>query len=233
MIDSIGRKSPLFLTGQFRRAVAVLAVAQLLAACNTPSPYQNVPPPSPAHPTDKPVEKSATIQSGDVLEVFVVEDDSLNGRYDVLDGGNIIFPKIGKVAVAGKTSPEVEQTIKKLLEVNQLRTATVMVERPAQTKGVAGVRGKTVFVSGSVGTPGRRTIPYVGELRPTVYQAIVDAGGFVRFADQSHVLINRRGPDGRTGRTSVDVKKIRDGSIPDVPVEDGDMIFVPEKQWGW
>lgn len=234
MIVSIGRKSPLFLTGQqFRRAMAVLAVAQLLTACNTPSPYQNVPSPSAARPTDKPPERTTAIQAGDVLEVFVVEDDSLNGRYDVGDGGNIIFPKIGKVPVAGKTSPEVEQTIKKLLEVNQLRTATVMVERPAQARTAGGIRGKTVFVSGSVTTPGRRTIPYVGELRPTLYQAIVDAGGFARFADQSHVLINRRGPDGRTNRVSVDAKKIRDGSAPDVPLEDGDMIYVPEKEFGW
>jgi polysaccharide export outer membrane protein len=167
-----------------------------------------------------------------VLEVFVVEDDSLNGRYDVLDGGNIIFPKVGKIQVAGKTSVEIETILKKLLETNQLRTATVMVERPAQAR-VGGAQGKTVFISGNVGSPGRHTVPSLGDLKPTIYQAILDAGGFSRFADQNHVLVTRRGPDGRVNRFKVDAQKIRDGSGPDVPVEDGDMIFVPEKAFGW
>jgi polysaccharide export outer membrane protein len=212
---------------------AILASALLLAACSSTSPYAGVPPASnAAHPLDRSGGRSAIIQPGDVLVVYVVEDDSLNGHYDVLDGGNIIFPKIGRIQVAGKTSPEIETLIKKLLETNQLRTATVMVERPAQPR-TAGATSKTIFISGNVGSPGRHTVGFVGNMRPTVYQAIIDAGGVTRFADQNHILVTRHNPDGHMSRFKVDAQKIRDGSIPDVPIEDGDMIFVPEKAFGW
>jgi polysaccharide export outer membrane protein len=185
-----------------------------------------------AHPPSKGTSRGTIVQPGDVLEVFVAEDDSLNARYEVRAGGHIILPKVGKIEVAGKTIDEIESTIKKMLEGNQLRTATVMVEIPASPR-IAGVPGKTVFVSGNVSAPGRHTVPFVGDQRPTVYQCIIDAGGFTRFADQSRVMITRRSPDGGATRINADAKKIRDGAATDIPVEDGDLIFVPEKSFGW
>jgi len=43
------------------------------------------------------------ILPGDNIEIFVVEDASFNGRYQVRRGGYIILPAVGRIAVAGKT----------------------------------------------------------------------------------------------------------------------------------
>lgn len=209
-------------------ALLSLCAFVMLAGCGTPSSN-----PGTNFAANPRVQKTShdVLAPGDVVEVYVVEDDTLNGRYEVRAGGHLIFPKIGKIQVAGRTSDEVESIIKRNLETNQLRTATVMVERPAMRSPE--VPGKTVFISGNVSSPGRRILAFVGGQNPTVYQAILEAGGFSRFADQSHVLITRRSGGTRGGRIHADIRKIRDGSAADIPVEDGDMVFVPEKAFGW
>jgi protein involved in polysaccharide export with SLBB domain len=163
------------------------------------------------------------------LEVYVVEDESFTGRYTVRPSGHIIFPKIGRVLVAGNTASGAEAAIKRSLEGTQLTSATVMVER-VLGQGAVAPAGVTVFLSGTVQNPGRRTVPFIAGQRPTLYQAILEGGGFSRFANQKAVTISRQG---QTGVKTIDVTGVRRGVLADVPLQDGDIIFVPEKTFGW
>ena len=53
------------------------------------------------------------IVPGDDVEIFVVEDPSFNGRYQVRRGGYIILPAVGRIPVAGKTMSGAEGEVRK------------------------------------------------------------------------------------------------------------------------
>ncbi len=258
--------------------------------------------------------EDSVILPGDNLEIYVVEDPSFNGRYQVRRGGYIIMPAVGRIPVAGKSMQGAEQEVRKALETSQLQHATVMVEKvegsdiesgpviflagefrnarpfriPPGTKptvvnvilscgGVTdradltrvkvmrvvankslveeedvaqileGKGGLTsdltlsdgdvviisagaanfIFVTGCVAHPGSQYMRGGDHL--TAYSAILNAGGFGRFADLKRVYVLRASPDGTKVRIPVNIVAIQHGHEPDLPLTGGDILIVPEK----
>jgi len=261
-----------------------------------------------------PAAQDNLILPGDNIEIFVVEDASFNGRYQVRRGGYIILPSVGRIMVAGKTHPAAEAEVRKALEATQLQHATVMVEKvegsdietgpvvflagefksphpfkiPTGTKATivnvilscGGVTDRAdltrvkvmrivdnksvveeenvqrillegngltsdltlndgdvliipagsasvIFVTGRISHPG--TQPLRPGDRLSAYAAILDAGGFARFADKRKVYILRASPDGTKVKIPVNVEAIEHGHAADVPLQVNDIIIVPEK----
>ncbi|MEZ5384358.1 MAG: polysaccharide biosynthesis/export family protein [Prosthecobacter sp.] len=173
---------------------------------------------------------------GDALDVYVLEDSSFNGLYVVRPSGDIIIPKAGRIQVVNMTLEQVESIVRKVLEVNQLTKATVIVDpiRRGPAEGdTAGVAGLTVYLSGSVMKTGRSVVPYVGNGRVSAYQAITDAGGFAAFANKRRSYVLRRNPDGRSQRIPLDFVAIERGEGTDLTLQDGDTIVVPQKIFGF
>jgi protein involved in polysaccharide export with SLBB domain len=173
---------------------------------------------------------------GDALDVFILEDSSFNGMYVVRPSGDIILPKAGRIQVVNMTLEQVEASVRKILEKNQLTKATVIVDpiRRGPAEGdSAGVAGLTVYLSGSVMKKGRCVIPFVGNGRVTAYQAITDAGGFAAFANKQRSYVLRRNPSGLTQRIPVNFVAIERGQERDVILQDGDTIVVPQKLFGF
>jgi len=84
----------------------------------------------------------------------------------------------------------------------------------------------TVFVYGEVKSPG--AIPYQSSKRITLVQAIAQAGGTTEWAKRTKILIKRT--DRRTGkevRFTVNLKKMINGKINDLVLEQGDVVIVP------
>lgn len=84
---------------------------------------------------------------------------------------------------------------------------------------------KSVYVLGAVSTP--KSIEYRDGMR--VMEAILEAGGFTKFADQNDVVIHRK--DGKNGITlEVKAKKLlKDGDLSqNVVLKAGDYIMVKE-----
>jgi protein involved in polysaccharide export with SLBB domain len=253
------------------------------------------------------------IVPGENIEVFVVEDASFNGRYQVRRGGYVILPQVGRIYVAGKSIDAAEHAVKKALESTQLKRATVMIERiqgadiesgpviylagefksprpfrlqqgvtptlvgvilssggvtdkadmtrvrvmrVAALKGVveeinvqrilegAGLTSditlddgdvvvipagsaNVVYLTGRVKRPG--TIPLKPGDKLSAYAAILQSGGFDRFADMKKVYILRALPDGTKSKIKVNVIDIQRGHAPDVPLQGNDILVVPEK----
>ena len=69
----------------------------------------------------------------------------------------------------------------------------------------------------------------------TLAKAILGSGGFSQFANDSKVKILRKAPDGSKQTLIVDVGRIlKTGAFEDdVPLENGDVIIVPEKMLGF
>ena len=84
-----------------------------------------------------------------------------------------------------------------------------------------------VFVSGAVQNPGPVEIANGTGL--TVLQAITAAGGPTPRAKLADVSIIRRHLDGTQETIDVNVKKIRNGNLPDIPLQNGDSVVV--KEW--
>jgi polysaccharide export outer membrane protein len=254
---------------------------------------------------------------GENLEVFVNEDPSFNGIYQVRRGGYIIMPQVGRIAVAGKTLSAAEAAVKRALQSSQLHNASVMIERK---QGADIENGPLIYLAGEFREPrpwhipsgitptlvnvilssggltdkadltrvrvmriaanksvveevnvakilegsgltsditlgegdvitvpaGPSNLVYVtgnvvhqgsfsmkqGE-RISAYAAILQNGGFSRFADQRHVFVLRALPDGTKAKLPVDITAIKKGQRPDVQLQTGDIIVIPEKFWSF
>jgi len=173
---------------------------------------------------------------GDALDIYVLEDSSFNGLYVVRPSGDIIIPKAGRIQVVNMTLEQVEASVRKVLELNQLTKSTVIVDPirrgPAEGNSV-GVAGLTVYLSGSVMKTGRSVVPYVGNGRVSAYQAIIEAGGFAAFANKRRSYVLRKNSDGRSHRLPVDFVDVERGEGADLILQDGDTIVVPQKIFGF
>lgn len=169
------------------------------------------------------------IQVGDVIDVFVIEDSSFNGPFEVRPSGDIIMPKVGRISVRGLSLSEAESRIKSELQANQLRQATVIVD-PGNRGAVGG--GLTVRMSGEVGQTGRVTLQPLGNAPVSAYQAIVESGGFKIFANKKRCYILR---NDRFGVQRIDVNfiDVETGKANDPPLIEGDCVVVPRKGFGF
>ena len=160
---------------------------------------------------------------GETLEVFVNEDPSFNGRYQIRRGGYIIMPQVGRIAVAGKTIPGAEAAVKRALQSSELHRASVLIER---VQGADVEHGNVVFLSGEFTRPGTWTIPK--NVTPTLVGVILSSGGLTEKADLTRVRVMRMSSN-KGVVEPVNVQNILDGRglTSDITLEEGDVVVVP------
>ena len=116
--------------------------------------------------------------------------------------------------------------LKAALEKEYYYQATVIIAVNTMTKS----RGK-VYLVGPVRMAGPQELPSDEVL--TVSKAILRAGGFNDYADQKHVKITREGGADKSDKVTlvVDVGQIFDQgkTEKDVPLQSGDLIYIPER----
>ncbi|MBI5773424.1 MAG: SLBB domain-containing protein [Verrucomicrobia bacterium] len=167
---------------------------------------------------------SSIILPGDALQVFVLEDDSFNGLYQVRRGGYIIMPRVGRVSVVGKDMSGAEKAVKEALEQNQLRQGTVMIER-TQTRTEEEGAG-VIYLAGEFNTPGPLRLP--PNFAPTLVTIVLRSGGVTPSADLSKVRLLRL-ENGKGLVEEVDVQSILEGTglQSDLALLPGDIVVVP------
>jgi protein involved in polysaccharide export with SLBB domain len=88
-----------------------------------------------------------------------------------------------------------------------------------------------VYIVGPVRSPGPQEIPSDEVL--TLSKAILRAGGFGEYADKHKVRVTRKGAGagGQDQVLTVDVAEIleKGKTESDLPLEAGDLIYVPER----
>ena len=180
------------------------------------------------------------LEAGDTVSFRVIEDRDDPVTRVVTDTGEVDFPYIGRVKVNGKTCHQVALEVKKLLEIDYYKHATVIVGLDLIVGQDKSKPRDFVWVVGQVRTEGPVELSKVQTM--TVSQVILRAGGFGDFADQRKVkLIHRGSSSSGAGSEPPDVSKIKDGDVIDVksvfdgkssvdPVlKPGDYIIVPKK----
>jgi len=215
----------------------------LFASCKStppPSPPLDPPPISVSREPAGGPSISDKVRVGERLEVFVEEDATLNGIYVVREKGDIIVPRLGRVEVKNISVASVETKLKALLEKNLLRKATVIVDRVGRVApdGVAGNDAPQeqpklfAYFTGQVKRPGQHWIVLPRGQPVGIYEAILISGGLQKFANEKKVEILRRDAEGNSNKMELDLRAVKEGTAPDPPLYEGDIVFVPEKLAG-
>lgn len=159
-----------------------------------------------------------TLGAGDVFEVRVYGQEDLSASYRVAQDGSIDFPLVGRVEVGGHEPTEIADLI-----ATRLREGDILVS-PSVSVLVQEYNSKRLSVMGAVAQSG--TFPMTAGL--TVVQAISAAGGFSPLANRNGTVLTRR-VDGELQRYQIQVNRISRGQEQDIPVQAGDIIYVPER----
>jgi protein involved in polysaccharide export with SLBB domain len=176
------------------------------------------------------------LKKGDTVSLRIVEDTSQKAPLSlkVQASGNINAPFINLVPAAGKTCKEVAFYMKKELEKEHFRVATVIVslEDTVPTKSTGALIGPPsnfITIYGQVQRQGKYEITPEEEL--TASQAILKAGGFSQFAKDTMVSVIRKYPKMGNVRIIVNLRNVMmKGKLDyDIPIRGGDVIIVDEK----
>ena len=226
--------------------LAASALLLLLPGCKSSSTSGQLPPPRlPSNIAAPIASPNSGFQVGEWLELLVEEDPSFNSTYEIREGGYILVPKVGRIPVQGLNREDAEVRIKEYLQRQQLKQATVFVERKRSGAGnaVGGVPGSaagaaatriSVFLTGAVGRPGQHFVPLPRDGRaPGVFETVLTTGGAAKFADDTKVKIMRQDASGIRRTQVVNLRNIQEGTAPDVPIGEGDIIHIPEKVFGF
>ncbi len=161
---------------------------------------------------------------GDHVKFQVIEDQDDSKEIVVTDSGDLEVPYLGHFPAEGKTCRELAVQLKRALEKKYYYQATVIISADSKlTRGI-------IYLVGAVHSPGPLEMPRDDTL--TISKAILRAGGFSDFADDKSVRITRKGASGTNEVFTVDVAKLlklKGKPEDDIPIEPGDMIYIPEK----
>ncbi|WP_282154073.1 polysaccharide biosynthesis/export family protein [Ruegeria atlantica] len=173
------------------------------------------------------------IRPGDVLQIEVLEDPSLNRAITVLPNGQITFPFAGNISAGSRTVSQVQASLRQGLSSNFTSPPTVFVgvqpyQDPfASTQTATGPTIDVYFV-GEVNNPGVVQV----EKGTTLLQAVAVSGGVSRFAAIKRIQLRRTDPRTRVQRVTIlNYKALANGAVTtDIELKDGDVILVPERR---
>ncbi len=158
------------------------------------------------------------IEPGDVLEIVILGEEELSRDLLVMRDGNITFPLIGDIKVAGLTTPEVADTIAALLKRYFVQPLVSVI--------IKGPTVSTVAVYGEVVRPG--TVEYQRGLRLSDYVAL--AGGPNDRANLKKVKVVRNTAEGVKVYTVNLGAILNEGTEKDnYELKAGDWIYVSRK----
>lgn len=113
------------------------------------------------------------VGAGDVLRVEAYNHDEVSGEFAVEVEGEITFPMLGRVEVAGSTTSEIAGRLEALLEKDYYVDVQLQVE-------VEKYHSKPVTVLGEVARPGT----YYLEGQTSLHKILAEAGGLSASAGQ-------------------------------------------------
>jgi len=163
-----------------------------------------------------------TLQPGDLLEIHVFREESMDRTLRISGNGTVSFPLIGVVKVAGYSLQEAEQQLNNKL--------SAYLKNPQTSILVKEYGNKTVYVLGQVKKPSSIEIPPEKSL--TVLEAITSVGGFTDIANTSKVRVLRM-KNGQQNTLDVDVTQItkQGNKAMDIALMPGDVVFVPQSMF--
>lgn len=173
---------------------------------------------------------------GDVINVEVLEDSSLNRAVVVLPDGRFSFPFAGTLQASGRTVSQLEAAITAAIGSNFATPPTVFVSlqpdpnRQPAARSTSGTKTRKIdiYFLGEVNTPGLREV----DRGTTFLQAMAQSGGLTKFAATKRIQLRSTDKHGKQTIRSFNYKALSDGAtmLRDPKLRDGDVILVPERR---
>lgn len=176
------------------------------------------------------------ISEGDKISIRILEDRREALQIRVAVTGEIQAPYVGLISAKGKTCRQLALQIKKELEKNFFKIATVVIAideyNPATLQGIKESDMEFYVMFGIVAKQGKYDLPANEDI--SISQAILRAGGFTQFANKEKVKIIRKTPHGnKTILVNVD-SIMRQGELErDIFIRKDDVIIVEELTWNF
>ena len=153
----------------------------------------------------------------------------IRGRLTVLQalalaGGNTESGDLAEAYVLRK-GEKISANLDKLIKEADLSQEVAVLPGDTLVIPPKALVGNSIYVFGEVKKPGMQAL--TKDL--TVLRALINAGGFTTFASLRNVTIIR-GPDDKKEKIPVNVKQLLDDPEKgrDVPLQGGDVVYVPE-----
>lgn len=159
------------------------------------------------------------IQPEDVLLIIVFDEPMLSLETRVHGSGNITYPLLKTVQVAGHTAREVETKIRDLLAADYL-------VNPQVTINIKEYSAQTYSVLGEVRVPTTYKLPPEREI--DIVEAIAQAGGVTRNGKKGSIELYRKGIKSKYDLDDLLIQKNKDPKKV-VLIKSGDVIKVPER----
>jgi polysaccharide biosynthesis/export protein len=163
-----------------------------------------------------PLADAYRLQRGDAIEIRVFDIPELTQATVVRPDGQISAILAGNIAAAGMTTSELAQRL--ALDYGK------RFKNPDVSVAVVSFSNQTAYVGGEVTTPG--AVSLGGGLSMTA--AIFRSGGLKDTSRPDAVVLLRPDQSGTTVQREISVDSILNGTTPDIPLQPGDIIFVPK-----
>jgi polysaccharide export outer membrane protein len=160
---------------------------------------------------------SYLINSGDVLEIFVWNEEELNKQVIVRPDGFISLPLAGQIEAGGKTPDQLEQAIAEAL-------GKYLKDAPQVTASVIALDGNKIYVLGKVQRPGE----FPMNRQTDIMQALALAGGLNQFAAENKIVVLRRDALGKLHATPFEYGEVKGGDDleTNILLQSGDVVVV-------
>jgi polysaccharide biosynthesis/export protein VpsN len=155
---------------------------------------------------------------GDTFTLEIVGEKDLPQQYQVASNGTVDFPYVHTLKVADLEAQEVARLVRERL------IAEKVLSDPSVVVQVKEYASRHVTLLGQVSKPG--SYPLLPGM--SLIQAISQAGGLTAVASGSHTNLTRKTSKGQQ-TVQIDVNAISEGRSPDVPLQAGDQIYVPDR----
>jgi polysaccharide biosynthesis/export protein VpsN len=188
--------------------VVLCFVFPLLVGCKPTPKAVDLPPP----------EETSTLGPGDVFVLYIVGEDKIPTEYTVAPDGTVDVPYIHRVRVEGLEPQQISELVR-----NRLMAGEIYSD-PSVSVSIKDYASKTITVGGEVKEEG--SFPFSPGMM--LSDAIAKAGGTTPLAKAYKVILVRRNK-GESRRVVVDYEAIINNEIPDVPLQAGDKISVPQR----
>lgn len=182
------------------------------------------------------LDNNRPISSGDTISIRILEDRREPLQQVVAVTGEVNAPYVGLVTAKGKTCRELAFSIKRELEKNFFKVATVVIaidkinEVDRMREEVVDLEFYVMF--GFVARQGKYDLPANEDI--SISQAILRAGGFAQFANKEEVKIVRKTPQGNKNiLVNVDAIMARGELERDIYIRKDDVIIVKELNWNF
>ena len=160
------------------------------------------------------------LKPSDVISIEVYQEADLNKSARIQGDGSVALALIGKVKVAGMTAGEAQSLIIDLYNRDYLVDPQISLL-------VVEFSPKVIHVLGSVNSPGVVSIPPDRDLSLT--EAIASVRGVSRLGNPKSITIKSVDNDGQVNLKKVNFSRIIQGTSTDIPLKEGDTIWVPER----